>query len=183
MKEVKTGALSIFFLAIIFIFPAISAAGDLDPSGAPLPTMKTLDEIPPSWHQTLSDSERFESVMGDTALLDKETGLVWTRNANLASGTDHWQEAINYCRDLEIGSRKGWRLPRIEELSSLIDMSKSGSPKVYSGFNNVHTYYWSNTDLESDSGRAYLVSMQDGAVIDGSKTGGSGYIWAVRGGK
>jgi quinol-cytochrome oxidoreductase complex cytochrome b subunit len=76
----------IFFATIVFL-PVLIGAGDMEPSGVPGPTMKTLDEIPPSWHQILPASERFEVVMGGGAVLDKETGLVWAKDANIFGAT------------------------------------------------------------------------------------------------
>src|SRR4030042_7168775 len=79
------------FMAVVLalLLPGFSFAGSLeptpdavDPSGNPVPTMKTLDEIPPAWSQklqcdTATTCPRFEIVMGGDAVLDKETGLVW----------------------------------------------------------------------------------------------------------
>lgn len=33
----------------------------------------------------------------DDLVLDKETGLIWARNANLARETKTWKDAIIYC--------------------------------------------------------------------------------------
>ena len=85
----------------------------------------------PTWHQILPSAERFELVMGYNAggvmlypaVLDKETGLVWQRDTDNTPKT--WFEAWVYCYQLTLGARKGWRLPTIEELSTLVDPSQS----------------------------------------------------------
>ncbi|MBC8232956.1 DUF1566 domain-containing protein [bacterium] len=112
--------------AIALFLPRLIGAGDMEPTAPPGPTMKTLDEIPPTWSQILPAPERFVLVMGGEAVLDKETGLTWAKDANLA-GTKTWQTAINYCFNLSLGGRKGWRLPTIEELASLVDTSQTDS--------------------------------------------------------
>ncbi len=38
------------------------------------------EQLPRAWSQILPPSERFVLVMNDQAVLDKETGLVWSRN-------------------------------------------------------------------------------------------------------
>ena len=86
------------------------------------------------------NSSRFKCVMGGEAVQDKQTGLTWARNAYIAKKRAPWQEAMKFCQDLEIANRKGWRLPTKEELSSLLDTSRS-DPALPDGhpFENVNT--------------------------------------------
>ena len=182
-KSMLVLAMITAFMAAALFLPGLVSAGDLEPSAAPGPTMKTLDEIPPSWHQILPASERFELVMGDAAVLDKETGLTWAKDANIAAGTKTWQAAMIYCRNLSIADRKGWRLPTVEELASLVDTSQS-SPALPSGhpFDNVQSgHYWSSTTYEGGSPYAWVVYMPNGYVVGGDKGYGH-YVWPVRGG-
>lgn len=178
-------AIFMAFIAMVMFLPRLTKAGQLEPTAPPGPTMKTLDEIPPTWSQTLPASERFVLVLNDEAVLDKETGLVWARDADLAQGTKAWASAVIYCRNLSIGNRKGWRLPTAEELASLVDPSQSGPalPPGYSSFfNNVQSnYYWSSTTYEGYTGHAWNVYMDIGTVGASQKT--STYcVWPVRGG-
>ena len=171
------------FVATALFLPGLIGAGNMEPPGPPGPTMKTLDQIPPTWSQIIPGSERFELVMGGDAVLDKETGLVWTKNAKMAQETRTWQDAINYCRDVNIGSRIGWRLPTMEELSSLVDRSQN-NPALPDGhsFDNVQSAtYWSSTTYEGDSGDAWHVDMEYSHVYYTVKS----YlynVWPVRGG-
>jgi hypothetical protein len=116
-------------------------------------------------------------------VLDKETGLVWARDANIANGTETWVYAVTYCRNLNIGTRIGWRLPTVEELASLVDPSQpdltlpNGHP-----FQNVQSdRYWSSTTFEMLSTHAYVVNMYYGTVATPGKSS-SLYVWPVRGG-
>ena len=84
MKKKKLMVVLVIFMAFIataLFLPNNLRCGSLEPTAPPGPTMKTLDEIPPTWSQILPASERFVLVMGDEAVLDKETGLVWAKNA------------------------------------------------------------------------------------------------------
>jgi hypothetical protein len=119
----------------------------------------------------------------DDLVLDKETGLIWAKDANLADGTRTWEEAVTYCRNRNIGNRKGWRLPTVEELASLVDPTQS-YPVLPSGhpFENVQCYnYWSSTPYEADTASAWIVYMFNGHVYYGAKSG-SYFVWPVRGG-
>ena len=89
----------------------------------------------PSWDQTLPSSTRFIvlSNMRSEAVLDRETGLVWERTPTLPAtspGGVEFRGAIPRCWDVETGGRKGWHLPRTDELLSLGQRSTvfGGSP-------------------------------------------------------
>jgi hypothetical protein len=80
-----------------------------------------------SWSTVISGPDRFEIVLFGQAALDKETGLVWELEPELDSG-QNWAAAVDTCYRRTVASplrgkekpRGGWRLPTMEELSSLI---------------------------------------------------------------
>lgn len=134
------------------------------------------------------NSSRFKCVMGGEAVLDKQTGLTWARNADLAGGTKTWQEAIEFCQNLEIGNRKGWRLPTKEEFITILDTSRSSpvlpdghpfnnlkrSSNTTSGFND----YWTGTTSEDNSDKAYNIAVGNGMVEDELKIFDF-FVWPV----
>ncbi|MDY0042245.1 MAG: DUF1566 domain-containing protein [Desulforhabdus sp.] len=104
-----------------------------------------------SWDKTISGAARWTLVLNNEAVLDRETGLVWERNTDSIKKT--WLGAFYYCYDLSLGNRMGWRVPTMEELTSLIDTSQD-NPTLPTGhpFTNVQSsqssYYWtSSTDV------------------------------------
>jgi hypothetical protein len=120
----------------------------------------------------------------DDLVLDKEPGLIWTRDADFGDET-HWQGAINTCRTDGPGYRMGWRLPSVEELSSLLDPSRRypSLPKDHPFINVVEiSFYWSSTTYESNSGLAWIVRFIDNRVTTGNKNVDSYCVWPVRGG-
>jgi len=171
-------------------------AGDLEPSSPPGPTMKSLDEIAPTWSQTLDstdgepdgcNSSRFKCVLGDEAVLDMETGLVWERVPNNPYNTP-WLESMDACQEKLVGDRGGWRLPRAEEIFSLIDVS-SGTQRLpdshpFSGLLDA-TYYYSSTTVATDETKAWGLGSDLLQNIhsrgQAPKSGGCTY-WCVRGG-
>lgn len=157
--------------------------------------MKTLDQIPPTWSQKLQCDlfgdivvcPRFELVMGGYAVLDKETGLVWEQSPG--TGKYEWGDAVAACYMRGIGGRKGYRLPTVEELASLVDPQATSSPYLPSGhpFSNVQSYvlgdkYWTSTTNKTTVPDAWYVKFGDGTV--GTSVGKSSmyYVWCVRGG-
>jgi hypothetical protein len=184
-KQKKTIlALVVFtaFIAVVMFVPGLISAGSLEPSAAPAPTMKTLDQIPPTWSEKITTG-RFVDALGGAAVLDKETGLVWEKSPSTSTYT--WISAINYCANLNVGGRKGWHLPTVEQLASLVDNSVSGSPKLPTGhpFLNVQSfYYWSATTYANDATVAWYVNFTNGFVGLSIKTNDY-YAWCVRGGQ
>ena len=141
-----------------------------------------LDQIPPAWSQILPAADRFQLVMGGAAVLDRETKLVWDQSPDTT--TPNWVNALRHCYQREVGGRKGWRLPTIEELASLID-PLAGVPALPSGhpFSNVQSFvYWSATTFATDPSDAWYVNFDGGAVDDVDKTD-TNFVWCVRGGQ
>ena len=190
---------SVLVLAVMVVFicaglslPGLLSAGNLEPSGPPQSTMKTLDQIPPTWSQKLQCDlfgdivvcPRFELVMGGYAVLDKETGLVWEQSPGPAKSI--WEIAEHYCYNHGVGGRKGFRLPTVEELASLVDPQASSPPYLPSGhpFSNVQNYkYWSSTTNVLVSAGAWFVDFRDGGVYRDQHGGEyEYYVWCVRGG-
>ena len=99
---------------------------------------------------------------GDGSVTDTFTNLIWQKcsrgqnNDSTCSGTATgatWKNALLYCKNLNLNSR-AWRLPNINELSSLIN------PAIYSNDiphidsvnfpSTIRNIYWSSTtDLRS----------------------------------
>ena len=139
------------------------------------------------WDRVVPGSERFVMKMQDEAILDTETGLVWQRTLGLSSG-HQWNVARIFCPNTTIGGRKGWRLPSVQELGSLLiadDSLFSSTPKLPVGhpFIGVQAArYWSATlDAFSPTARAWSVSLSHGTV--GSEQHSElGHVWCVRGG-
>ena len=143
----------------------------------------------PSWDQTLACSSttncpRFVVVMGGAAVLDRETGLVWEKSPSDSKSS--WKDAQKDCNHKVVGDRKGWRLPTIPELASLIDpnvpapgpMLPAGHPFV--GVQSLASdYYWSSTPWSN--GIAWVTGFEDGAVVFATKTE-LRFLWCVRGG-
>lgn len=120
-------------------------------------------------------------ISGDV-VVDQLTGLMWTKNANLANGTMLWQQALDYVKTIKTGGYTGWRMPNRKELISLLDYSKYG-PALPQGhpFTNVQSInYWSSTS-SIYKGSIWAVRIYDGIVSFWNKSVNGGLpIWPVR---
>jgi hypothetical protein len=149
----------------------------------------------PSWDDRIDTPARFKVLteFGNAAVLDKETGLVWERTPGDADGdgdvdeTDKrfWVDAVAVCYDKTVGGRQGWRLPKVEELLSLVDPNNpTGNPDLPPGhpFAVVESSYWSITTDVRDTSKAYMVRFDVGGP-DSDGKGGDVFVWCVRGGQ
>jgi hypothetical protein len=128
---------------------------------------------------------------GNGTVTDNLTGLIWLKNAN-CWGTETWANALSNANGLANGScgltdgssAGNWRLPNVNELHSLIDLTES-NPALPSGhpFTGVQSFtYWSSTTYAPIPFGAWYVRLSNGLVGYGDKTF-SLYVWPVRGGQ
>jgi hypothetical protein len=183
---------AVFALLFAASMSGIVQGGALDPPGAPAPTMKSLDDVPPAWNQQLSavggcSSPRFDCVLNDTAVLDRETGLVWERDP--AATTANWTTSIEACQDLLLGFgvgnvRYGQRLPSTEEFQSLFDLSTDALPDGHP-FTvvavDISPQYWTSTTVAGTATSAWVVQPLAPGATSGDKRTALRH-WCVRGG-
>jgi hypothetical protein len=134
---------------------------------------------------------------------DNLTGLIWLKDANCletsggiakASGKLTWADALTWSNNLSSGScgltdgstAGQWRLPNINELESLVDISRY-SPALPSdqpfGTSSVLTsFFWSGSTYAGNTASAWLVFMGMGQGFFMPKTN-SYYVWSVRAGQ
>ena len=134
-----------------------------------------------NFDSTAMNAPRFTDN-GDDTVTDNNTGLTWSKNANLHEWRT-WQESKDYCSGLTLGGHSDWYLPALHELYSLIDLTTT-NPALPLGhpFTNVQPYwYWSSTNAYV-WGKAETVSMENGSVRDENKTMSSIFIygWPVK---
>ena len=157
-------------LALVLVAARAIQAGPLDPPGAPGSTMRTLADLVPVWNRTLTSSggctsQRFSCVMGNAAVLDNETGLVWEKTPTYGASAMTWDLAATVCNSLQTGGRFGWRLPTADELLSLKDPA-SGTDGLPSGhpFGGVAAFpFWSSTSDPLDTAKARWIAFNPSA--------------------
>ena len=136
----------------------------------------------------------------------KPAGLTKIGNMTWSSKADKmtWNEAVNYCRNLDEGGYTDWRLPNIDQLRTLIQNhpgTQSGGSCPISeragklawgdrtrdcnGRNGSDSklgdtgWFWSSSIQSDYTDDAWYVNFGDGGVYDGYKSGNS-YVRCVR---
>ena len=112
------------------------------------------------------------TIDDDTVVEDPLTGLMWT--ASYAScSAETWSDAISSCELLSFGGYSDWRLPAIDELSSIVDYGRFDPALDPSIFESYSRLVWSSTPVAfnsdvwkiyEDSGRQFADENPDGCV-------------------
>jgi hypothetical protein len=142
----------------------------------------------PTWDTVINGAPRFRLLVGfnNQAVLDRETGIVWERSPETTLYT--WVVAHRVCVDKGVGNRnrKGWRLPTVQELLTLLEPTRDAAPFLPLGhpFLNVQSdFYWSANTFGENSGQAWGAGFENNLTEPGarftSKTS-TGYVWCVR---
>jgi len=132
----------------------------------------------------LSSLSHAEFSRDHGVVTDSNTKLEWQddysdNKGNIKYAT--WSDAIEYCEALSLNG-KGWRLPNINELESLVDDSRY-NPSIDAIFENTYSYtYWSSTSYVCDSDYAWIIHFYDGYQVSSVKTYGD-YVRCVRAGQ
>ncbi|MFH1820102.1 Lcl C-terminal domain-containing protein [Thiobacillus sp.] len=118
----------------------------------------------------------------DETVIDRLTGLVWRRAANLVPEGVIWQEALAAVARLNLDEGgRGWRLPSINELESLVDCA-AANPALSPDhpFAQVRDVYWSSTTSLYEPDWAWALYLDKGAVGVGQKSQAHFHVWPVK---
>jgi hypothetical protein len=153
-----------------------------------IPPPINLFGVTQNWDRRITGPARFKVLVpfNSEAVRDNETGLVWEKVPDTTGYVWNTNEAAMACANKAVGGRKGWRLPAVDELASLLDSSiASPGPTLPAGhpFTAQSSDYWSATDsavFPTPAGGAWNVDFRNVHVtaIEKSK---SALVWCVRG--
>lgn len=104
---------------------------------------------------------RYSLADDNATVTDHKTGLVWQRADDGAGRA--WAVAEQYCANLVLGGKSDWRLPRVDELETIIDYSGFDLP-IDPVFQCWPDYYWSGSTYASSPASAWAVYFYGGYV-------------------
>ena len=170
MKTKQTGAIVAILMGLVAwaFFAGSAAAGDIV-----------------NWDNKITNANSRFKVLSDfngEAVFDKETGLVWEKSPAIT--THLWDSARSECTGRTVGGRKGWRLPSVHELASLVDPNSGlGLPLGHPFLNVQSDRYWSATvDALQPTTHAWNVIFGPGPTNINMMTVLPHLVWCVRGG-
>ena len=156
--------------------------------------------VPPTWREVIPGSQRFVPTtfvddQGEpAAYCDRETGNVWEAVPSAsffswgATPPDFLVWAQAHCIERVVGTngQKGWRLPSIAELASLVDTTSTNCTPGFkcipdgSPFQIESNVYWSTSEVAGRPTFAWQVDFSSGQVA-GSLKEFEGLVWCMRG--
>ena len=134
----------------------------------------------------ISDKRFIDNKDGTTT--DKSTSLIWVKDPSQLGGVFgtsgdpsrmDYPHAVKACKGLKYAGRKGWRLPIIKELISIIDYKKYDPAIDMKFFVSQPNWYWSSTNHARWSGNAWVVNFYNGYVNYNGEDGNN-YVRPVR---
>jgi len=84
-----------------------------------------------------------DPVKGETVAIDKKSGLMWHKSANL--NRYPWSAAKKYCSDLSYAGYDDWELPSREEIATLWDPETKGPNSMFP-FKLEPANYWTRDE-------------------------------------
>ena len=89
--------------------------------------------------------------------------LCWQKSAKPEPATN-WQDANDYCANLELGRKNDWRLPELNELKSLVIAVPPEQVTIDTKFftDTQTDYYWTATEYPKTEGTHWYVYFKTG---------------------
>lgn len=121
----------------------------------------------------------------ENIIVDQWTGLSWLAQPLRDGGSEQsgivaWSRALSLVGELAQATGLAWRLPDINELESLVDLSRA-YPALSAGhpFTHLGDGFWSSTSSGYDPAWAYVLYLGKGAVGVGFKINADFLAWPV----
>ncbi len=102
-------------------------------------------------HSTIIHRYGLKEINGDQVVIDHTTGLMWHQ-----PGSDEnmeWEDAKKWVRELNVRGHAGysnWRLPTVEEATSLLEPGESNGLFIDPVFSNYQEWIWTGDEYGSE---------------------------------
>lgn len=103
----------------------------------------------------------FFVINANGTVLDTVTGLMWQQTDG---GEMTYENAIEYCKNLNLGSFQDWRLPDIHEAFSILNHQYSNPALDQTVFTSSGAEYWWSSDRQLNDSSKVWVSNSGGGI-------------------
>jgi len=101
---------------------------------------------------------------GDATATDRVTELVWQLDYQSEMT---FQNALDYCSELELGGRRDWRLPNELDLLTIVDINGNNSSSSFPNMSGE--WFWTSTEAIVGDEYARFIRFDQGDVMLGNK--------------
>jgi alpha-tubulin suppressor-like RCC1 family protein len=125
---------------------------------------------------------------GDGTILDKNTGLIWLKNANVSNLPLPFEGAKQYLQEMNSGKKPNfgytdWRLPTINEIQTMVDKSRyyPALPVAHPFTSVQNHYYWSSSTGKDVVDYVWIMDIASGEMtMDYVSYCSYKFLWPVR---
>ena len=131
----------------------------------------------------------------DHTIIDYRTGLMWqkcnygqqTEAAGACGATNteirNWTEALTYCEGLTLNADSDWRLPDVNELFSIYDLTKTSGHAIDETFFSPAEWnlYWTSTTRNNSPDEARIIDFEANGNSYTRAKSSSAHVRCVRG--
>jgi len=109
------------------------------------------------------------TIGNESVFRDRVTRLMWTRGDELT--TKDWEDALNYCNELDHGGYSNWGLPTQKERMDacshgIFDLNTEIDPPLGSDLSN---YFWTSSSLSDILEEAWINYISIGYITTRDK--------------
>jgi len=100
----------------------------------------------------------------DNTLRDTKTNYLWQDTKDVTTTKRTFEEAVSYCKNLELDGYKSWELPGFVELFSIVN-TKVYNPTISENFKYIisDSYWSSKTFGHASSKEAFIINFLSGS--------------------
>ena len=139
----------------------------------------TIDAPSTNMKEKAKKIHTFKRDNAKEIVIDADSKLVWQDDTEAKSIKKGLVDAKNYCYKLTLATYTNWRLPSIEELEMIADITHS-NPAINKEFKNIKSdFYISASPRLSDIDTILYMDFSNGHKYEASRRG-RGYVRCVR---
>lgn len=102
---------------------------------------------------------------GQNIIQDNKTNFLWQDTKEVKTIKMNFNTAVSYCKNLDLDGIKGWELPNLKQLFTIVN-TKEYNPTIYKEFKNItpDTYWTTKLFSRGASNDAYTITFKTGSL-------------------